>query len=125
MQVVKDLRRCGMEEDWRDVAKDRRAWRCIIRERAEEANEHDEFEEVKRKDDRKQWRENRLAQENTSLTCSQPMCGFVELSRAGFINHCRQKNTSSLSMPSVHTVARLCVGQGLHNHQHFCANRPS
>ena len=81
-----------MEEDWRDVAKDRRAWRCIVREGAEEANERDEYEEVKRKDDGKKRRENWLAQENTSLTCSQPMCAFVALSRAGLVNHCRQKH---------------------------------
>ena len=24
--VVKDLKRCGMDEDWRVVAQDRRAW---------------------------------------------------------------------------------------------------
>ena len=38
--VVKDLGRCGVKENWRIVAQDRKAWCSFIREGVEEANEH-------------------------------------------------------------------------------------
>ena len=103
--VVRDLRRCGVEEDWRDVALERRAWQCVVREGAVELNEHDENEEVKQKDERRRRRKNRLRH---MLLCHVPIQGVC-------LWHCLRlalsttaaRNTSSLCMPSVCTVARL------------------
>ena len=51
--VVKDLGRCGVKENWRIVAQDRKAWCSYIRECVEEANEHTDMKEVNRKDKRR------------------------------------------------------------------------
>ena len=122
--VVKDLRKCGVEEDWHDVALDRRAWRCVVREGAEELNKHNEHEEVKWKDERRQRRKNRLVQANAALSCPHPGCIFVALSKAGLVNHCRQKYQQALHAQCIY-CGKVMLQQGLHNHQRFCGRRPS
>ena len=43
--VLSDLRRCGLEEDWRAYAQNRRMWRHTIKEHVENLNNCDEQRE--------------------------------------------------------------------------------
>ena len=40
-------------DDWRKIAQDRGAWRCLVMEAASDANEHKEAHEKEKKDERK------------------------------------------------------------------------
>ena len=111
--IVKDLKKCSVEEDWHEVAQDRR---CLIRESAVEANVHDEQEEVKQKGERRRRREIGLDQENAALTCSEAVCGFRAVTRAGLFNHFRQKHQQPQKAQCSH-CGRFMHKQGLHNHQ--------
>ena len=89
-----------------------------------ELNERDEHEEVKQKDERRRRRENRLVQANAALSCPHPGCVFVALSKAGLVNHCRQKHQQPLHAQCMH-CGKVVRQQGLHNHQRFCGSRPT
>ena len=70
-------------------------------------------------------RENRLGEAEAMLKCPESGCGFVARSRAGLVNHRRQKHSAS-AMTSV--PCQLCRKgfrpQGLRNHAKFCSSCP-
>ena len=62
-----------MNEDWHDVALEQRAWRCVVREGAEEQNERNEHEEAQRKI--KEDKDVRIDWSRPMLLCHIPILG--------------------------------------------------
>ena len=54
--LVGDLRSCDLLDDWRKIAQDRGAWRCLVKEVLIDLNEHMEVQEEEKKDERKRRR---------------------------------------------------------------------
>ena len=55
--LVSDLKWCDLWDNWRKIAQDRGAWRCLVMEAASDFNEHEEACEKEKKDERKKTRE--------------------------------------------------------------------
>ena len=60
--------------------------------------------------------------------CSESGCGFVAQSRAGLVNHRRQKHRQQKHSASALTPCQFCRRtfrpQGLRNHEMFCSSCP-
>ena len=48
-----DLLKCGIEQDWRELAQDRSAWRGVVEMRVDTINKETERKEDRKKDERK------------------------------------------------------------------------
>ena len=125
--IVRDLKRCDLVPDWRDTAHDRDVWRQSVEDGAAELNYFQEEDEEKRKDELKQRREGNgpsLQSQLSKLHCTEPGCDFVGQSRAGLVNHIRQRHDI---LAQVQLPCPLCDGlfkkQGLHNHIRFCQGK--
>ena len=90
--VVRDLKLCGLADDWHILAQNRNEWRSFIRQQVRVMNNRAEQEEKQRKDVRKQRREERLANDVVALQCDHPSCVFTAVNRAGLVNHKRQRH---------------------------------
>ena len=122
--VTRDLKVCELEEDWRELALDWRAWRCFVQEAVEELNQRLEQEEVKRKDELKARQERQQDTALEALRCTYPDCGFTAVTPAGLSNHHRQRHQPSNLVQSTH-CGRNFRRQGTHNHQKFCSSKPA
>ena len=122
--ITADLKKCGLHLDWRKLVQDRAQWRGMVRAAAEDVNEELEASEKARKDERKQRREGVTAAQNR-WPCCEPGCAFVAQSKAGLVNHTRQKHTTAAQRQLKCT---FCGGlfrrQGLAMHQKYCVNNP-
>ena len=80
--------------------------------------------EVCKKDERKHQREKRIGEAEAMLKCPKSGCGFVVQSRAGLVNHKRQKHSAS-AMKTVpcQFCRRSFRTQGLRKHEKFCSSR--
>ena len=47
--VQRDLVQCGIEQDWRELAQDRSAWRGVVEMRVDTINKETEQKEVRKK----------------------------------------------------------------------------
>ena len=121
--VTRDLKKCGLTEDWRDLAQDRNAWRGIVKDSVESLNANDEEREKNSKDTRKRVREQRLTSAESALACDHPNCSFKALNIAGLTNHKRQKHSTPQMSPCCF-CGQSFHQQGLHNHERFCKSRP-
>ena len=124
--ATKDLKRCGIDKDWRERAQDHDEWNAVIESRVGELNvEAEELEKVK-KDERKQRRENKLMEAQTELQCKEVGCGFCAQSKAGLVNHQRQWHRHAAQET---LTCQYCSGQykkqGLNNHMRFCKRNPA
>ena len=92
---MRDLRKCGVEENWKELSLDRDKWREIVNSKLAILNEEAEKAEEEKKDDMKRRREqqNQCEGSQSAQACNEPGCGFVARNRAGLINHQRQKHS--------------------------------
>ena len=123
--VSNDLKRCGLVENWSEIAVDRKMWRGLVHACAEEVNEELEDLEQRKKDERKKRNNNEDGSHDSVLLqwqCSEGGCDFVARSKAGLSNHVRQIHSEGynqlLKCPS---CGQYFKKQGLHNHQRFCS----
>ena len=123
--VTKDLKRCKIDKDWREVAQNRDEWNAIVETRVSKLDvEAEELEKV-RKDECKQRRESKSAEAQAELYCKEVGCSFFAQSKTGLVNHQRQKHR--LAAQDL-IVCSHCSGQyrqGLNNHVKFCKLNPS
>ena len=123
--VTRDLERCGLLENWCELAQLWDVWRSGIRRHAEALNAEAEQEEKERKDERERLRENRQADVESALCCDHPGCSFVALSKAGLTNHKRQKHTLAQAAVCVFFAGNHSESKvSMNNHQCFCRSRP-
>ena len=120
--ISQDLKRCGLSDDWRSQALDRKKWQHVVRECTTRVNEEDELREKGSKDEKKKRRENHQIAEESALHCSETGCTFTALNRAGLVNHHRQVHTQPHHEACIN-CGRLFKKQGLHNHQRFCSKQ--
>ena len=119
--VSKDLKRCKVDKDWREIAQDRRGWTAVVDKTVEDLNRESEEMEKHKKDERKQRRDRELLEAHADLQCKESGCTFHAQNKAELVNHQRQKHRHSalkaLTCPH-------CDGQykkqGLKNHMKFC-----
>ena len=78
--VSKDLKLCGIYNNWFELAQDHDSWRCNINAIMCELNSDAEKLELYKKSERKHRREN-------SMAVAERECGFVVQSKAGLVNH--------------------------------------
>ena len=121
--LLRDLRQCGMESDWRECAQQRSEWRCLVKHSVRDLNNQAEQEEKRRKDFRKRRREERQRQAESALHCSFLGCSFIAANRAGLVNHTRQKHAQP-QLTMCQYCSRSVSIQGLHNHERYCRARP-
>ena len=121
-QVLRDLKSCNLEVDWRTLTQDRSEWRGRIRSETSDLNDTREAAEKHRKDEQRHRREARQTASDLALLCTEEGCSFSALSHAGLVNHQRQKHG-----PSFTGQCKFCHKafnrQGLHNHERFCHQR--
>ena len=126
--VLSDLKKCDLLPDWRDMAHERGAWHCLVKEASAELNRSLEEEEVKKKDERKLRREgnSQPAQPPSAHLCTEPGCNFVGQTKAGLVNHTRQRHgvSARAQYPCSHCGGLFCK-QGLLMRQRFCQENPS
>ena len=131
--VLRDLKRCGLFPDWRDMACERGAWRGLVNEAASELNCLLEEDEERKKAERKLRREecgsltqSLPSQTPSALACSEPGCSFVGQTKAGLVNHVRQRHVASAQtrIPCPH-CGGLFHKQGIHMHVRFCSMNPA
>ena len=95
---------------------------------AEDMNKQLEAAEKARKDERKQRREERAAVSVNQGTwaCREPECGFSAQSKAGLVNHTRQKHTvvAQYQLRCPH-CGRWFKRQGIVMHQRYCKSNPA
>ena len=88
--VSNDLKRCGLVENWSEIAVDRKMWRGLVHACAKEVNEELEDLEQRKKDERKKRNNNEDGSHDSVLfqwQCSEGGCDFVARSKAGLSNH--------------------------------------
>ena len=122
--IVNDLKKCELYPNWREQAQVRRSWRGWIWASAEELNEEMEAAERRKKDELKQRKEaTSLEQTQNGWECNEHGCHFVGRSKAGLVNHVRQKHSSvvqhQLSCPH---CGKPFHKQGFSMHVRFCKN---
>ena len=89
--MVENLKRCDLLEDWKETAQDRGAGRCFVMEALSNVNECMETQEKERKDVIKKRREEAVQSKSLALKCEMTGCCFMGLSKAGLVNHVRQR----------------------------------
>ena len=126
--VLSDLKKCDLLPDWRDMAHERGAWRCLVKEASAEPNRSLEEDEVKKKDERKLRREvnSQPAQPPSAHLCTEPGCNFVGQTKTGLVNRTRQRHgvSAQAQYPCSHCGGLFCK-QGLLMHQQFCQENHS
>ena len=125
--VMSDLKRCEMLDEWFGMALDRKMWRGMICACGDELNEELEAMEKSKKDDAKLRRGNEASFQvgvGDIWRCEASGCGFVARSKAGLVNHKRQRH---LAIYQQDQHCPLCGGvfkrQGLHSHVRFCQKK--
>ena len=117
--VSKYLKKGELLSDWRQIARDRTEWKSFVNALVEDMNVNSEVMEKQKKDERKKrW-------EEAALLGFQWLCGrgciFNAQSKAGFVNHQRQKHGPQASILS---TCQFCGSQfhpqGLTNHEKAC-----
>ena len=121
-QVMRDLRSCNLEDNWRTLAQERSEWRRKIWSETNHLNVTKEAEEKYRKDEQKRRREARQATSDLALRCTEKGCVFTVLNHPGLVNHQRQKHGPS-STGHCQFCHQSFSRQGLHNHERFCIQR--
>ena len=87
-----DLKKCDVYSNWREQAQDRSTWRGWINAAAADVNEELEIKEQSKEDELKQRKEAACHEQTQSgWGCSELGCQFFGRSKAGLVNHVRQK----------------------------------
>ena len=118
----RDLVRCGLEQDWRELAQDRSAWQGVVEMAVNSLNEAAEKKDDKKKDEKKRKQQSQLAAAQDALICDYPNCCFVAVNHSGLVNHKHQKH-SPPNLSTCRHCGRSFHTQGLSNHERFCAKR--
>ena len=90
--MQQDLVKCGVEQDWHELAQDRSAWRGVVEMGVDTINKETEWKEDRKEDERKRTQQSQLTTALAGLVCEHPNCNFKASNRAGLVNHRRQKH---------------------------------
>ena len=116
--VMCDLKNCDLLADWRDIAKERSTWRALVGEAITDLNGKREKEDVRKKDELKRRRESPVTLGHSTassttpsaIACTVQGCSFVGRTKAGLVNHTRQKHgvTAQVHNPCPHCTVDVC-----------------
>ena len=101
--VQRDLVKCGLEQDWRELAQDRLAWRGMVKISVQDLNREAEKKDDKKKDEKKRNQQVQLTTASASLICDHPNCSFIAVNRLGLVNHTPHTHTHNNSYLTQHT----------------------
>ena len=104
-----DLKNCDLLADWRDIAKERSTWRALVGEAITDLNGKREKEDVRKKDELKRRRESPVTLGHSTassttpsaIACTVQGCSFVGRTKAGLVNHTRQKHGVTAQVPNL------------------------
>ena len=121
--IMSDLKRCEILDGWISMALDRKMWKGMIYACGDELNDELEAMDHSKKDKEKLRRENEASFQVGVCDiwrCEASGCGFVARSKAGLVNHKRQKHLA-IYQQDQHCLLCGCVfkRQGLQNHVRF------
>ena len=125
--IVCDLKKCDVYPNWREQAQDRSTWRGWINAAAEDVNEELEDKEQSKKDELKHRRQAACHEHTQSgWRCSEHGCQFVGRSKAGLVNHVRQKHSrvAQIQRRCSH-CGKLFQKQGFTRHEKFSKVNPA
>ena len=123
--VRSDLQKCNMLADWREVAQKRAAWRGVVKTMTAKLNGQLEASEKERKDERKVRREEGIQPPSIELRCEEPGCMFVGQTKAGLVNHTRQRHGSKAQLQHKCTFCdKSFHKQGIPMHMRHCQMNP-
>ena len=117
-----DLVKCGIEQDWDELAQDRSAWRGVVEMRIDIINKEAEQKEDRKKDERKRTKRSCLAAALAGFACDHSNCTFRASNQAQLVNHKRQKYGPQ-TIGECNYRGKSFHIKGLPNHKHFCAKR--
>ena len=126
--MTSDLKKCELHPDWHEQVQDRSSWHGCVNAAAEDVNEGMEDAEQSKKDELKQRREAASQEQAQSgwRTCSEHGCCFVGRSKAGLVNHVRQKHSSIAQCQQRCPHCRKSFQkQGVIMHVRFCKDNPT
>ena len=125
--IVEDLKKCELYPNWREQVEDRSTWRGLINAAAEDVNEEMEAKEQSKKDELKRRRDG-ISQEQSQCgwECAELGCGFVGQSKAGLMNHFRQKHgRAAQERQRCPHCEKLFQKQGITMHMRYCMDNPA
>ena len=123
--VRSDLQKCNMLADWREVAQERAAWRGVVKTMTAKLNGQLEASEKERKDERKVRREEGIQPPSIELRCEEPGCMFVGQTKAGLVNHTRQRHGRKAQLQHKCTFCdKSFHKQGITMHMRHCQMNP-
>ena len=125
--LVCGLKKCGVYSNWHEQEQVHSTWRGWINAAAEDMNEELEAKEQSKKDELKQRREAACHEQTQSgWGCSEHGCQFVSRSKAGLVNHVRQKhNRVAQNRRRYSHCGKLFQKQGFTMHKKFCNVNPA
>ena len=112
--ITQDLKKANLLTVWRQPAGNRMEWRGTGARSVKSQNEESGEKEQSKKDERKKRREEGMMSESEWL-CGVGGCVFSAQSRAGLVNHRRQKHGASTTAVSCQHCGGQLHPQGLHN----------
>ena len=89
--LASDLKWCDLWDNWRKIAQNKGAWRCLVGEITSNFNDHNEACEKESKDQRK--RRKQEGTETAALDWKWKNLGiFCVAGKAGLLNHVRERH---------------------------------
>ena len=123
--VRSDLQKCNMLADWRELAQERAAWRGVVKMMTAKLNGQLEAAEKERKDERKVKREEGIQLPSIELRCEEPGCMFVGQTKAGLVNHTRQRHGRKAQLQNKCAFCdKSFHKQGITMHMRHCQMNP-
>ena len=98
-QVLRGLRSCNLEDNWRTLAQERSEWRRKIWSETNHLNVTKEAEEKYRKDEQKGRCEAKQATSDLALRCTKKGCVFTALNHPGLGQPSEAETWSVLDWP--------------------------
>ena len=124
--VMRDLKKCKLNQEWMHVAQDRDKWSCVVETAVTELNEEAEETEKMKKDKRKERRDRKQLADQADLLCNHHGCNFSAHNKAGLVNHQRHKHGAAAQqfLTCQHCQRNFCV-QDFNNHVKSCHLNPN
>lgn len=89
-----DLKKCDLLTDWWNIAQDRGAWRCLVKDAGEEMDDLLEAYEKEKEDIRKKRREDGTPALPSALKCEELGRSLAGQTTASLVNHIRKRHGS-------------------------------
>ena len=117
--VMNDLKKCNLYPHGQELAQEWTSWRGRVNAGAEDVNE--ELEAIEERKDKLKLRKEGTSQVLSGWVCSQSGCSFRAQTKAGLVNHIRQKHSQAAQCQlQCSCCGRWVKKQGFTMHNRYC-----